>query len=47
MLGLEVWVLVHLGGAQGVSSVDGRAGRRADVGLVGELGLVLAMVQGG
>lgn len=41
---LEVRVLVHLGGAQRVSSVDRRS---TDVGLVCELGLVLAMVQGG
>lgn len=44
---LEVRVLVDLGGAQRVSSVDGGGGRGADVGLVGELGLVLAVVQGG
>lgn len=44
---LEVWVLVDLGGAQRVSSVDSGGGRGADVGLVGELGLVLAVVQCG
>lgn len=44
---LEVRVLVDLGGAQRVSSVDSGGGRGADVGLVGELGLVLAVVQGG
>lgn len=44
---LEVRVLVDLGGAQRVSSVDSGGGRSADVGLVGELGLVLAVVQGG
>lgn len=44
---LEVRVLVHLGGAQGVSSVDSGGGRGADVGLVSELRLVLAVVQGG
>ncbi|TNN39012.1 hypothetical protein EYF80_050819 [Liparis tanakae] len=43
----RVRVLVDLGGAQRVSSVDGGGGRSADVGLVGELGLVLAVVQGG
>lgn len=44
---LEVRVLVHLGGTQGVSSVD-RGGRRgADVRLVGELRLVLAVVERG
>lgn len=47
MSSLEVRVLVHLGGAQGVSSVDSGGGRGADVGLVSELGLVLAVVQGG
>lgn len=44
---LEVRVLVNLGGAQRVSSVDSGGGRGADVGLVGKLGLVLAVVQGG
>ncbi len=44
---LEVRVLVDLGGAQRVSSVDSGGGRGADVGLVGKLGLVLAVVQGG
>lgn len=44
---LEVRVLVDLCGAQWVSSVDGGGGRGADVGLVGKLGLVLAVVQGG
>lgn len=44
---LEVRVLVHLGGAQRVSSVDSGGRRSADVGLVRELGLVLAVVQGG
>lgn len=44
---LEVRVLVDLGGAQRVSSVDSGGGRSADVGLVGKLGLVLAVVQGG
>lgn len=44
---LEVRVLVDLGGAERVSSVDGGGRRGADVGLVGELGLVLAVVQGG
>lgn len=44
---LEVRILVDLGGAEWVSSVDGGGRGRADVGLVGELGLVLAVVQGG
>lgn len=44
---LEVRVLVHLGGAQRVSSVDSGGRRSADVGLVRKLGLVLTMVQGG
>lgn len=44
---LEVRVLVDLGGAQRVSSVDSGGGRGADVGLVGKLGLVLTVVQGG
>lgn len=44
---LEVRVLVDLRGTQRVSSVDGGGGRCADVGLVGELGLVLAVVQRG
>lgn len=44
---LEVRVLVDLCGAERVSSVDGGGGRCADVGLVGELGLVLAVVQAG
>lgn len=44
---LEVRVLVDLGGAQWVSSVDSGGGRGADVGLVGKLGLVLAVVQSG
>lgn len=44
---LEVRVLVHLGGAQRVSSVDSGGRRSTDVGLVCELGLVLGMVQGG
>lgn len=44
---LEVRVLVHLGGAQWVSSVDGGCGRGADVGLVGKLSLELAVVHGG
>ena len=44
---LEVWVLVDLGGAQRVSSVDSGGGRGADVGLVGKLGLVLTVVHGG
>lgn len=44
---LEVRVLVDLCGAQRVSSVDSGRGRGADVGLVGKLGLVLAVVQGG
>lgn len=44
---LEVRILVDLGGAQWVSSVDSGGGRGADVGLVSELGLVLAMMQGG
>ncbi len=43
---LEVRVLVDLRGAQRVSSVDSGGGRGADVGLVGKLGLVLAVVQG-
>lgn len=47
MSSLEVRVLVDLGGAQRVSSVDSGGGRGADVGLVGKLGLVLAVVQGG
>lgn len=44
---LEVRVLVDLCGAERVSSVDSGGGRCADVGLVGELGLVLAVVQAG
>lgn len=44
---LEVRVLVDLCGAQRVSSVDSGGGRGADVGLVGKLGLVLAVVQCG
>lgn len=44
---LEVRILVHLGGAQRVSSVDSGGGRGADVGLVSEPGLVLAVMQGG
>lgn len=44
---LEVRVLVHLGGAQRVSSVDSGGRRSTDVGLVCELGLVLAVVQVG
>lgn len=44
---LEVRVLVDLCGAEWVSSVDSRGGRRADVGLVGKLGLVLTVVQAG
>lgn len=44
---LEIRVLVDLCGAEWVSSVDGGGGRCADVGLVGELGLVLAVVQAG
>lgn len=44
---LEVRVLVHLGGAQRVSSVDSGGRRSTDVGLVRKLGLVLAVVQGG
>lgn len=44
---LEVRVLVHLGGAQRVSSVDSGGRRSTDVGLVRKLGLVLAMVKGG
>ena len=47
MSSLEVRVLVDLGGAQWVSSVDSGGGRGADVGLVGKLGLVLTVVQGG
>lgn len=43
--GLEIRVLVHLGGAQGISSVDSGGGRSTDVSLVGKLGLVLAVVQ--
>lgn len=45
--GLEIWVLVHLGGAQGISSVDSGGRRSADVCLVSKLGLVLAVVQRG
>lgn len=45
--GLEIRVLVHLGGAQGISSVDSGGRRSADVCLVGELRLVLAVVQCG
>lgn len=44
---LEVRVLIHLGGAQRISSVDSGGRRSADVRLVGKLGLVLAVVQGG
>lgn len=44
---LEVRVLVDFGGAQRVSSVDSGGRRGADVGLMGELGLVLTVVQGG
>lgn len=44
---LEVRVLVDLCGAERVSSVDGGGGRCADVCLVGELGLVLAVMQAG
>lgn len=44
---LEVRVLVDLGGAQRVSSVDSGGGRGADVSLVSELGLVLAVVERG
>ena len=47
MSSLEVRVLVDLGGAERVSSVDGGGRGGADVGLVGKLGLVLAVVQGG
>lgn len=46
-LALEVRVLVHLGGAQWVSSVDSGGRRGADVRLVSKLSLVLAVVQGG
>lgn len=44
---LEVRVLVHLSGAQRISSVDSGGGRGADVGLMRKLGLVLTVVQGG
>lgn len=44
---LYVRVLVDLGGAQWVSSVDGGGWRGADVGLVGKLGWILTWVDGG
>lgn len=44
---LYVRVLVDLGGAQWVSSVDGGGWRGADVGLVGKLGWILTRVDGG
>lgn len=44
---LDVRVLVDLGGAQWVSSVDGGGWRGADVGLVGKLGWILTRVDGG
>lgn len=42
---LQIRVLVHLCGAQGISSVDSGSRRSADVRLVGKLGLVLAVVE--
>lgn len=47
MRSLEVRVLVDLCGAQRVSSVDSGGGRGADVGLMCELRLVLAVVKRG
>lgn len=43
----ELRVLVDLGGAQWVSSVDSGGRRGADVGLVGKLGWILTRVDGG